>query len=255
MKKVIAVILLSGFTCTLFQDFVFARSRGEQKYSLAILNLSADPEILSTADTRLMSDGLTEELRKSGLFFSMSQSNMERGLLNNNIDPSNCAHIACAIEAGRVLGVQLIIVGTIDYSGSAFGVDVKMLHVASGKIVKEYQQNFEGTVGDLYEHMKTVARELVGVSATQAKRETYAGSIETQPPPPKTEQFETPEPYYYEPDSGGGFKWLYVGVGLLVAGGLATGLVLANGSSDTGGATTAPPVGGAEDLPSPPTFP
>ncbi|MCH8020154.1 hypothetical protein IH785_09845, partial [candidate division KSB1 bacterium] len=54
-------------------------------------------------------------------------------------------------------------------------------------------------------------------------------------------------------ETGGGFKWAYVGIGLLVAGGVGAGVLLAQkGSDDSGGTTT---TGNPTQLPGPPTFP
>ena len=101
------------------------------------------------------------------------------------------------------------------------------------------------------------AQEFMGLARTQLKLGTKQ---ETLPPPsqqpgsesfPTSERFPTNEQIY---ESGGGFKWAYVGIGLLVAGGVGAGVLLVQkGSNDggSGGTTTVNP----SQLPGPPTFP
>ena len=62
----------------------------------------------------LISARLTEELDNKGLFHTMSQRDMERGLFSKNLDPSGCSSIECAVRAGAALGVQLVVKSEID---------------------------------------------------------------------------------------------------------------------------------------------
>lgn len=253
MKRITALFLLCVFTVPLlFQDVVLAASQEKQKYSLAVLNFVAPP--LTRTDARVVTEQLVRELRSTGLFYTMSQSNTERGLLEANIDGSNCGDMACAIRAGKALGVQLVVMGTIRQQASAYSVDVQMVHVGSRQIVKEFQDSSVPDLAGLYETMRYAAQEMVGKSGSRAPQ------VNSQPKsnPPQSspqagpERYSEPEPYYYE-ESGGGFKWGYVGVGLLVAGGVGAALLLSNGDSDDGG-TSGPP-SDTGDLPGPPSFP
>lgn len=254
MKKSISMLLLVTFIATLFaQDIVFAQKRKRDKYSLAVLNLNAIGEGISSTDTRLITTRLNEELNNTGMFHIMSQTDMERGLFAKNFDPSGCSSIECAIRAGRALGVQLVIIGSITQNPSSYAIDIQMIHVASKAIVKDFRDNLEGDLNDLYNNMRFIALELMGVSRTQApsrsEETTRAQLPVTEFPDP--ERLPESERYY---DNGGGFKWIYVGIGLLVAGGVGAGLLLANKNSGGGGGVTTTN-GDLDNLPGPPTFP
>ena len=254
MKRAISILLFCALVSTLFvQNILLAQRRKGDKYSLAVLNLNAIGDNLPRIDVSLISGRLTEELSNTGLFHIMSQREMERGLFSKNLDPSGCSSIECAVRAGTALGVQLVVVGTISQNVSSYAIDLQMVHVSSKAVVKDYRDNIEGDLNDLYGNIRFVAQEFMGLARTQSKAGT------TLPPPtqqpvtesfPTSERFPTNEPTY---ESGGGFKWVYVGIGLLVAGGVGAGVFLAQkGSGDSGTTTTTV---NPSQLPGPPTFP
>jgi len=257
MKRTISILLLGTFVSTLFiQDILLAQRRKGDKYPLAVLNLNAIGDNIPRSDLSLISARLTEELSDTGLFHIMSQRDMERGLFSKNLDPSGCSSIECAVRAGTVLGVQLVVVGTISQNVSSYAIDLQMVHVSSKAVVKDYRDNIEGDLNDLYGNIRFVAQEFMGLARTQLKPGTKQ---ETLPPPsqqPASESFPTSERFPLNEqtyETGGGFKWAYVGIGLLVAGGVGAGVLLAQkGSDDSGGTTT---TGNPTQLPGPPTFP
>ncbi|MFQ5674546.1 MAG: hypothetical protein ACE5G1_01505 [bacterium] len=255
MKKSISLMLLLTFALTLFaQDISWAQQRRRDKYSLAVLNLEAAGGDISRTDARLMSDRLVEELNATGVFYTMSQADMERGLFAKNLDPSGCASIECAVRAGQALGVQLVVIGTITQALSNYAIELQMVHVASKTVVKDYRDKVEGELNDLYGNMRFVARELIGLSRTSS--ETSGRTSRTEPPTqdrsPSPEPLPDNEPYY---ENGGGFKWIYLGVGLLIAGGVSAGVLLSQSSGNGGSNNTPPPPGAVDDLPGPPRFP
>ncbi len=257
MKGTISILLLSTFMSTLFvQDILLAQRRKGDKYPLAVLNLNAIGDNIPRSDLSLISARLTDELSDTGLFHIMSQRDMERGLFSRNLDPSGCSSIECAVRGGTALGVQLVVLGTISQNVSSYAVDLQMIHVSSKAVVKDYRDNVDGDLNDLYGNMRFVAQEFMGLARTQSKPDNKQ---ETLPPPtqqpvtetyPTTERFPGDEPSY---EKGGGFKWAYVGIGLLIAGGVGAGVLLAQkGSDNSGGNTTTV---NPNQLPGPPTFP
>ncbi len=258
MKRSISILLLGTFVSTLYvQDILVAQRRKGDKYSLAVLNLNAIGDNIPRSDVSLISARLTEELDNKGLFHTMSQRDMERGLFSKNLDPSGCSSIECAVRAGAALGVQLVVVGTIRPNVSGYTVDLQMVHVSSKAVVKDYRDNIEGDLNDLYSNMRFMAQEFMGLARTQGKAGTKQ---EVLPPPsqqpatdsfPTSDRFPTHEPAY---ESGGGFKWVYIGMGLLIAGGVGAGVLLAQKGSSDGGSSSSATVSPGQ-LPGPPTFP
>ena len=220
----------------------------------------------------------TEAMSNEGLFTTLSQNDMERTLYTNNIDPSECSTFDCAMRAGRALGVQLVLYGTIIQNGGRFTIDTEMLHMGSGESVKEFQDDVSGDVNDLLTNMDIYAKKFIGLPVTESPtQEVKADPVavettqqETKPEPvvavETTETFDEPfvdEPKTDEPTaekqprrSGGGIKWYYIGLGLLLAGGVSAGLVLINDFGATQqGPPSPPPPPVFTELPGPPQFP
>ena len=181
MKRAFSSLLLCALVSTLFvQDILVAQRRKGDKYSLAVLNLNAIGDNLPRTDVSLISGRLTEELSTTRLFYIMSQREMERGLFSKNLDPSECSSIECAVRAGAALGVQLVVVGTISQNVSSYAIDLQMVHVSSKAVVKDYRDNIEGDLNDLYGNIRFVAQEFMGLARTQGK----AGTKHEALPPP-----------------------------------------------------------------------
>ncbi len=267
MRSFVLGFTFLSLAITLMVPSEMFAQRGLQKYSLAVLNFATASDILTDGDAQIVTEGLTEEISDAGLFYTMSQKNMERGLQKKNFDPGGCNTIDCAVEAGRALGVQLVVIGSIKESGSLSSIDAKMVHVSSREIVKSQSRDYSGDLGKVYDDLRSFARKLLGLDAARTATKSQRGELVPNRSSEKDLNLDSTiesEPVdrrpYAEPDfkegRGGGFNWKYVGLGLLVAGGVGAGLLLANGSDSggsSGGTTTPPPVLG--DLPGAPTFP
>lgn len=228
--------------------------KGRQKYSLAILNLATASHLLTDGDARVLTERLTREMSRAGLFFTMSQDNMEKGLLLDNIDPYGCDNIDCAVKAGKSLGVQLVVFGIVSEKGALYTLDAKMIHVSSGEVVQSRRDEFSGDLTVVYDNLPAFAAHLLGIpdSAPSAPVAKPAAPEPAQDAP----ELETGSPIAPLPapeveyETGGWFKWKYVAFGALVVGGVGAGLLIANGAGSSSPAT---PV--VDILPDPPTFP
>lgn len=241
MRKITSLVVLIVFFSTLLsQSLLQARQQGN-KYSLVVLNLTVSGSTITASDARVLSGSLTDEISRTGLFYTMTQDNMEKGLLAKNIDPENCGEPRCAVQAARALGVQVVVVGAITEGLDGYVIDAHMIHATSRQVVRSAREEFAGELTGLMSRMPSLAKKLVG----------RGGIMNTQPAPART-----PEPdygrSYYEGENGGGFKWGYLGLGLLIAGGVGAGIFLAqNGSGNDNGGNPPPP----SQLPGPPVFP
>jgi hypothetical protein len=236
MRKLIVILMLTLFVSfILTPEWVLARQQRGEKYSVAVLNFAATGGNITASDTRVLTGNFTEEIAGANLFFTMSQDNMERGLAAKNVDSEECGANACAIQAGRALGVQVVIFGTIAENAGVYSTKIQMLHIGSKQVVKSMQDEYVGDLSGLLGKMPSYAKRLVGRNAAQ----------------PSSRQLP-PEPTSYTPsyatENGGGFKWQYVGIGLLVAGGIGAGVFLAQ----KGGSNGNPPL---TELPGAPDFP
>ena len=247
MKRCIAIILLNLFCQLLIlQDVVLVHAQKREKYTLAVLNFAMSGDGYNRMEINAVSSRLTNELAQTGYFTTMSNPDMELALRGTNIDSYECAGIACGLRAGNELGVQLIVIGTIVKRPASYLVTAQLLHISSGVLVKVVEEDIPGNWIDIQAQMPIVAKKLVGESEDKPVAAAVPISSAVT-----TAQYS---------DGGGGFKWYYAGLGLLVAGGV--GLLLLNDSDSK----TQTPASTDDDepeapaptplpLPGPPSFP
>lgn len=260
MKRFIHAMLLASLVLMQFAPNGLFAQGSTQKYSLAVLNLSGGSGSFNNSDVKLVTGELTRGVSNTGMFFTMSEIDMEKGLLNNGLDADiGCSDVGCATRAGKALGVQLVVFGELRQAGPGYAIEAKMLHVASGEIVKSEALDVNGGFKNLLEEMPGFAQDLMGIRSggadiptrrnSEITTDSYSPDNSTQSP------FESTRPQNYE--KGGGSKWLYIGLGALVAGGVGAGVLLLTGDDGgnggaNNGTTTPTPTG---NLGGPPTFP
>jgi hypothetical protein len=123
-----------------------------------------------------------------------------------------------------------------------------MIHVTSREVVRSAREEFAGEFNGLMTRMSSLARKLVGRSN---------GATQTTQPQPRLPEPDYGGSYYDGDNGGGGFKWQYLGIGLLIAGGVGAGLLLGQDGGNGGTVTPPPPPPPpppVTQLPGPPGF-
>lgn len=84
----------------------------------------------------LISEALAGELQNTGAFRVMERSQMDRVLKEQGFQASGlCDGNECAVEVGRVLGIDRMVVGSIGKIGSMYIINVRMVDVSTGEIL------------------------------------------------------------------------------------------------------------------------
>ena len=247
----LALLLL--LTCCILGN-TFAAVKPAAKYTLAVLPLEPSGRITANeAETLTMR--LSAELERTGIFMVTPSSTVAQTLANGG---NGCSTVACGAEAGKQLGVKLIVNGSVRKVGQLYFVETQMIHAGSGQVVERANEDFDGDLEGLQNLMAAVARKLVGKSAllngstTSTKTEAPAqelktteyGSAGTSDPGSGT---ENPAQY----SSSGSNKILVYGLVAVGAVGAAIGISQLTKGSDK---DNKPPTTGT-NLPNPPSFP
>jgi hypothetical protein len=87
---------------------------------------------------------------------------------------TECTSDECAAEVGAILGVELMVNGSIGKIGNTYTIDAKMFSVATGATERSKNVTHEGDIEGLLVEMQILAWEIVGLEAptTQAISET-----------------------------------------------------------------------------------
>lgn len=231
----------------------FAAVKPAAKYKLAVLPLEPSGRITAN-EAEILTSRLSAELERTGIFIVTPPSTVVQTLANGG---TGCSTVACGAEAGKQLGVKLIVNGSVRKVGQLYFVETQMIHTGSGQVVERANEDFDGDMEGLQNLMTAVAHKLVGKSALLNGSST---STKTEAPAQELKTTEHSSAGTTEPSSGaqnttsyssGSNKVLVYGLVAVGAVGAAIGISQLTKGSDN---NNKPPTSG-NNLPNPPSFP
>jgi uncharacterized protein (TIGR02145 family) len=145
------LILLSGVG-TFAQD--------GQKPLIAVLPFSS--RIMDTGAMDGLMSALNTELVNTGRFRVMERSQMEGLLKEQGFQQSGaCDGTECAVEMGRILSVNEMVLGTVAKVGKTFTLSARLVSVKTGEVVRSLTKNSKADIDEiLTEVIPQVAKDL-----------------------------------------------------------------------------------------------
>lgn len=134
-----------------------------------------------TPEGRLVAERLTTKLVQTGKFRMIERSRLEAALKELNLQASGIIDENTAIKAGRMLGAEAVITGTIARLNGRFEVNARMISVGTGVIISGQIASLreeELLLNEEYSRQslpQTVARPKAPGAATAAKTAAPAG--------------------------------------------------------------------------------
>ena len=93
---------------------------------------------ISNTELTIYSDRLEGELYKLNKFTFVERGLMSEVLKEQGFQQSGCTSDECAVRIGELLGVQVLITGSIGKIGSLHTINLKMIDVETGLISKKF---------------------------------------------------------------------------------------------------------------------
>ena len=141
--------------------FILSTSAFPQDITMAIMGFEATN--INEAEVRILTDRLTTKMAQAGKFVIIERARMNEVLAEQGFQQSGCVSSECAVEAGSMLGVDIIVTGSIGKLGDLYTLDVRAISVESGKIVNQASQDCECKISVvLREVIPYIADELNG---------------------------------------------------------------------------------------------
>ncbi len=106
----------------------------QQKLTIAVLEL--DAEGVTASGARVISQRLRSELFQTGQFMVLERDKMHDVLQEQGFQKSGCITNECAVEIGKLIGVQQMLAGSIGKIGKLYTLNVRIIDVESGRVVK-----------------------------------------------------------------------------------------------------------------------
>ncbi len=114
----------------------------------------------------IMTDRFNNYLVNTEVFTVLEREKMEAILKEQNFKMSdNCTTAECEIQVGQLLGVQQIVAGKIGVFGNIYTIDVRVIDLTSGQIVKTKSENYGGKKEGLLDVIESLAYEIADKSA------------------------------------------------------------------------------------------
>ncbi|MBN2088734.1 PEGA domain-containing protein [candidate division KSB1 bacterium] len=149
----------------------------EKRIPVAVLDLETVDFDSSTKIA--FSNRLRTELIEAGQFEVMERNRMENLLDEQGFQQTGaCNTDECVIAAGQILGVSRMIAGSVGRVGKLFAINVRMIDVATGRILKAVSEDAPGPIENIFQNsVKKVARRLSVLAATSEEKFIGLGKL------------------------------------------------------------------------------
>lgn len=134
--------MLRYISLLLFIGLVWA-----QDITIAVLDF--DGKGVSQSDAGNLTDRLRDELFKTGAYVVLERGQMEEVLKEQGLQQAGICETECAVEVGRLLGVQQMVAGSIGKVGTIYTVSARVFDVTTGKILKSANYDNIGDISQL----------------------------------------------------------------------------------------------------------
>ena len=116
---------------------------------------------IPSSEAKALSNRLRSELVTIGELTIIERGKMDEVLKEQAFQQTGCVSSECAVEVGKLLGVENIITGSISKVGTIYSVEARAVSVESGEIIKTAVYDHSGDIGGLLtQGMRKVAEEL-----------------------------------------------------------------------------------------------
>lgn len=154
--------------------------------------------------TRILEDAIADGLVGTGEMRLMERAQMAQVLAEQGFQESGtCDQSECAVQVGKLLGVERAVVGSVGYLGKTYVINTRVVDIGSGEVLRSSQQRLTGEIDQ-------VLSDLVPKVVADLTRTGNAAPVATTAP--------APAPVVEESSSG--WIWWTLG-GVAVAGGAA----------------------------------
>jgi TolB-like protein len=182
-------LLIAGVVYSAAVSQPVGKKPKDGKLSIAVSEL--DGRGLQPGEASTLTDALSSHLSNTGKIRVMERGKMDMVLKEQGFQQSGaCTDEACVVEMGQLLGVDNMVTGSIGKVGKTYSVNVRMISVSSGEILRTVSKNYKGEIdGLLTDVIPQVAREFAGLEdgAPAMVKSEPVSAQPSQAPAPKSE--------------------------------------------------------------------
>ncbi len=133
----------------------------QNKISIAVIDLKSSG--LAKSEAGILSDRLRTELCKSDKFIVLERDKMNEVLQEQGFQLSGCTTKECVVEAGKLIGVEQMVAGSVAKIGKIYTTNLRLIDVETGKVVQTATDDCDCAIETvLTQSIKKVALILAG---------------------------------------------------------------------------------------------
>jgi hypothetical protein len=133
------------------------------KINIACMTLK-NGDGVTAGDAELLTDRLNAELFRTGLVNIIERAQMTEILKEQGFQQSGaCTDNECLVQMGQMLGVELMVYGSIGQVGSMYLVNLRAIDVGTGQMKNVVSEDIPGTIEDVVDNLRNIVRQLVGL--------------------------------------------------------------------------------------------
>jgi len=157
-QKNISVILIFLLPLMGFTSPRLSHAQEKQEYTIAVVDL--DAKGISQAETDYLSEYMrgqvtrlvtSEEYKeRTGINYTVvERSQMDRIFEQFEIQDTGCTDISCAVEFGKILSVERILIGSVGLVGQTYSISTRIVDVESAGTIAVADYTYAGQIDDL----------------------------------------------------------------------------------------------------------
>ncbi len=129
---------------------------------------------VSIDETRVLSQRLASELISLNVYQLYERSTVDQVLREQKFQHSGCVDAACAIEIGKLVGVEHMVIGTVSKIGNTYSVDSRMIDVESGASLITAEYSTQNSIDDVTtQGMELISYQLCNMDAPKAPKPSF----------------------------------------------------------------------------------
>lgn len=133
--------------------------------TLAVMTLQG--RSIQPDEAEVLGEAITSQLKSLGKYRVIERSQIEKILAEQGFQNSGaCDKSECAVEVGRIAGIDQMVVGSVGKLGNTWSMVIRMVSVQTGEILASAQDAREGQVDVLLrESVPVLVSQLLGLGA------------------------------------------------------------------------------------------
>ncbi|MBU4444007.1 CsgG/HfaB family protein, partial [bacterium] len=151
-------------------------SLAEESVTIAVLKLR--PSGLQESEAEILTDYVRSILVEMNLYQVVDRGKMKEILNEQEFQLSGCTSTECAVEVGKLLGVQKMLTGSVGKFGKLFTIELRMINIETSRIEKSSRYNYEGPIEQLLtEGIQNAIKKLVQVHKLEDEDEVIQEEV------------------------------------------------------------------------------